>query len=104
MGTNALITGWGMYAPSRVMTNDELATMVETSDRLWQPTQDFISIHRADLPFWLPRLYGLNNPAHSRAPPVAAGDGAGCGACAFVPCKHGARAARGSALEHNDST
>ena len=29
---NALITGWGMYAPSRVMTNDELATMVETSD------------------------------------------------------------------------
>ena len=32
MGTNALITGWGMYAPSRVMTNDELATIVETSD------------------------------------------------------------------------
>jgi 3-oxoacyl-[acyl-carrier-protein] synthase-3 len=32
MSTNALITGWGMYAPSRVMTNDELATMVETSD------------------------------------------------------------------------
>jgi 3-oxoacyl-[acyl-carrier-protein] synthase III len=31
-GTNALITGWGMYAPSRVMTNDELATMVDTSD------------------------------------------------------------------------
>ncbi len=30
--TNALITGWGMYAPSRVMTNDELSTMVETSD------------------------------------------------------------------------
>jgi 3-oxoacyl-[acyl-carrier-protein] synthase III len=30
--TNALITGWGMYAPSRVMTNDELATIVETSD------------------------------------------------------------------------
>jgi 3-oxoacyl-[acyl-carrier-protein] synthase-3 len=30
--TNALITGWGMYAPSRVMTNDELATMVDTSD------------------------------------------------------------------------
>ena len=44
------------------------------------------------------------NPAHSRAPPVAAGDGAGCGACAFVPCKHGARAARGSALVHNDTT
>jgi 3-oxoacyl-[acyl-carrier-protein] synthase III len=32
MTTNALITGWGMYAPSRVMTNDELATLVETSD------------------------------------------------------------------------
>jgi 3-oxoacyl-[acyl-carrier-protein] synthase-3 len=29
---NALITGWGMYAPARVMTNDEIATMVETSD------------------------------------------------------------------------
>jgi 3-oxoacyl-[acyl-carrier-protein] synthase III len=29
---NALITGWGMYAPSRVMTNDDLATMVATSD------------------------------------------------------------------------
>jgi 3-oxoacyl-[acyl-carrier-protein] synthase III len=32
MSTNALITGWGMYAPSRVMTNDELATIVDTSD------------------------------------------------------------------------
>ena len=32
MTTNALITGWGMYAPSRVMTNDELAKLVETSD------------------------------------------------------------------------
>ena len=30
--TNALITGWGMYAPSRVMTNDDLAALVETSD------------------------------------------------------------------------
>lgn len=29
---NALITGWGMYAPARVMTNDELATMVDTND------------------------------------------------------------------------
>jgi len=29
---NAVITGWGMYAPPRIMTNDELATMVETSD------------------------------------------------------------------------
>ncbi len=32
MTTNALITGWGMYAPSRIMTNEELSTMVETSD------------------------------------------------------------------------
>jgi len=30
--TNALITGWGMYAPSRVLTNDDLSKMVETSD------------------------------------------------------------------------
>ena len=44
------------------------------------------------------------NPAHSRALLEASEGGAGCGACAFVPCKHGARAARGSALEHNDST
>ena len=32
MTPNALITGWGMYAPSRVMTNDDLAKLVETSD------------------------------------------------------------------------
>ena len=32
MTPNAVITGWGMYAPSRVMTNDELSTMVDTSD------------------------------------------------------------------------
>ena len=32
MTTNALITGWGMYAPARVMTNDDLAKLVETSD------------------------------------------------------------------------
>jgi 3-oxoacyl-[acyl-carrier-protein] synthase-3 len=32
MSTNALITGWGMYAPSRVMTNDDLARLVDTSD------------------------------------------------------------------------
>jgi 3-oxoacyl-[acyl-carrier-protein] synthase-3 len=30
--TNALITGWGMYVPSRVMTNDDLAKLVDTSD------------------------------------------------------------------------
>ncbi|MEO8638848.1 MAG: beta-ketoacyl-ACP synthase III [Chloroflexota bacterium] len=27
-----MITGWGMYAPSRVMTNDDLAKIVDTSD------------------------------------------------------------------------
>jgi 3-oxoacyl-[acyl-carrier-protein] synthase-3 len=32
MAPNAVITGWGMYAPSRVMTNDDLAKMVDTTD------------------------------------------------------------------------
>lgn len=32
MAPNAVITGWGMYAPSRVMTNDDLAKIVDTSD------------------------------------------------------------------------
>ncbi|MDQ2935569.1 MAG: ketoacyl-ACP synthase III [Chloroflexota bacterium] len=32
MTTNAVITGWGMYAPSRILTNDELSRMVDTSD------------------------------------------------------------------------
>jgi 3-oxoacyl-[acyl-carrier-protein] synthase III len=30
--TNALITGWGMYVPSRVMTNQDIAKLVDTSD------------------------------------------------------------------------
>jgi 3-oxoacyl-[acyl-carrier-protein] synthase-3 len=30
--TGMVISGWGMYAPSRAMTNEELATIVETSD------------------------------------------------------------------------
>jgi 3-oxoacyl-[acyl-carrier-protein] synthase-3 len=30
--TNAVITGWGMYAPSRVMTNHDLEKLVDTSD------------------------------------------------------------------------
>jgi 3-oxoacyl-[acyl-carrier-protein] synthase III len=29
---NAAITGWGMYAPSRILTNDDLSRMVDTSD------------------------------------------------------------------------
>ena len=32
MSMNAVITGWGMYAPSRVMTNDDLTRLVDTSD------------------------------------------------------------------------
>ena len=32
MAPNAVITGWGMYAPSRVMTNDDLTRLVDTSD------------------------------------------------------------------------
>jgi 3-oxoacyl-[acyl-carrier-protein] synthase III len=32
MAPNAVITGWGMYAPSRVMTNDDLAKIVDTTD------------------------------------------------------------------------
>jgi 3-oxoacyl-[acyl-carrier-protein] synthase-3 len=30
--TNAVITGWGMYAPSRVMSNHDLEKLVDTSD------------------------------------------------------------------------
>src|SRR6267142_1518266 len=32
MAKNAVITGWGFYVPSRVMTNAELERMVDTSD------------------------------------------------------------------------
>ena len=32
MAKNAVITGWGMYAPSRVVTNDDLAKFVDTND------------------------------------------------------------------------
>jgi 3-oxoacyl-[acyl-carrier-protein] synthase-3 len=45
MTTNALITGWGMYAPSRVMTNDELSTLVDTSDE-WIVTRTGIRERR----------------------------------------------------------
>jgi 3-oxoacyl-[acyl-carrier-protein] synthase-3 len=30
--TNALITGWGMYAPTQIMTNKDLEKLVDTSD------------------------------------------------------------------------
>jgi 3-oxoacyl-[acyl-carrier-protein] synthase-3 len=45
MTSNAVITGWGMYAPLRVMTNDELATMVDTSDE-WIVTRTGIRERR----------------------------------------------------------
>ena len=32
MAPNAVITGWGMYAPPRVMTNADLTKLVDTSD------------------------------------------------------------------------
>jgi 3-oxoacyl-[acyl-carrier-protein] synthase-3 len=32
MGQNAAITGWGWYGPARVMTNNDLAKLVDTSD------------------------------------------------------------------------
>ena len=32
MAPNAVITGWGMYAPPRIMTNDDLTKLVDTSD------------------------------------------------------------------------
>jgi 3-oxoacyl-[acyl-carrier-protein] synthase III len=32
MSSNALITGWGMYAPERVMTNEDLSRIVDTND------------------------------------------------------------------------
>jgi len=32
MGQNAVITGWGFYAPSRVVTNFDLEKLIDTSD------------------------------------------------------------------------
>jgi 3-oxoacyl-[acyl-carrier-protein] synthase-3 len=45
MTTRAVITGWGMYAPSRVMTNDDLAKIVDTSDE-WIRTRTGIRERR----------------------------------------------------------
>ena len=45
MTPNAVITGWGMYAPSRVLTNTELAAMVDTSDE-WIVTRTGIRERR----------------------------------------------------------
>jgi len=43
--TNAVITGWGMYAPKRVMTNDDLSRIVDTSDE-WIVTRTGIRERR----------------------------------------------------------
>src|ERR671935_1192461 len=45
MAKNALITGWGFYAPSRVMTNAELERIVDTSDE-WITTRTGIKERR----------------------------------------------------------
>ena len=38
---NSTITGWGFYAPERIVTNDELAKTVDTSDE-WIRTRSGI--------------------------------------------------------------
>jgi 3-oxoacyl-[acyl-carrier-protein] synthase-3 len=45
MATRAHIIGWGKYVPQRVMTNDDLAQMVSTSDE-WIRTRTGISQRR----------------------------------------------------------
>ncbi|HET8569460.1 MAG TPA: beta-ketoacyl-ACP synthase III [Candidatus Limnocylindria bacterium] len=46
---NAVITGWGMYAPARVMTNDDLAKIVDTSDE-WISSRTGIKERRVAAP------------------------------------------------------
>ena len=45
MAPNAVISGWGMYAPSRVLTNDDLSRMVDTNDE-WIVTRTGIRERR----------------------------------------------------------
>jgi 3-oxoacyl-[acyl-carrier-protein] synthase-3 len=45
MATRAHIVGWGKYVPSRVLTNDDLSRMVDTSDE-WIRTRTGISERR----------------------------------------------------------
>jgi 3-oxoacyl-[acyl-carrier-protein] synthase-3 len=45
MKTRAEITGWGKYVPSNVLTNDDLAKMVETNDE-WITTRTGIKERR----------------------------------------------------------
>lgn len=43
--TRAVITGWGMYAPERVMTNEDLSKLVDTTDE-WIRTRTGIRERR----------------------------------------------------------
>ncbi|RPH36715.1 MAG: 3-oxoacyl-ACP synthase, partial [Chloroflexi bacterium] len=43
--TRAVITGWGMYAPERVMTNEDLSKIVDTTDE-WIRTRTGIRERR----------------------------------------------------------
>src|SRR6266566_4366108 len=45
MAKNAVITGWGFYAPSRVLTNADLERIVDTSDE-WITTRTGIKQRR----------------------------------------------------------
>jgi 3-oxoacyl-[acyl-carrier-protein] synthase-3 len=45
MAPNAVISGWGMYAPERVLTNDDLSRMVDTNDE-WIRTRTGIRERR----------------------------------------------------------
>ena len=45
MAKNAVITGWGYYAPSRVLTNADLEKIVDTSDE-WITTRTGIKERR----------------------------------------------------------
>jgi len=45
MSTHAHIVGWGKYVPQRVLTNDDLARMVDTSDD-WIRTRTGIAERR----------------------------------------------------------
>src|SRR5205814_3549804 len=49
MAKNAVITGWGYYAPSRVMTNADLEKIVDTSDE-WITTRTGIKQRRKAAP------------------------------------------------------
>ncbi|MFQ6101608.1 MAG: beta-ketoacyl-ACP synthase III [Anaerolineae bacterium] len=48
MTTHAHIVGWGMYVPPRVLTNDDLAQMVDTSDEWIRARTGIAERHIAD--------------------------------------------------------